>query len=102
MSDKEVNTISHLLEVEQNASTLTLKAQEDADKKIAATKLQADSEFQNQYTKIVSDYEKSFESKKSELEASKKQKISDYKEKISSASTDKNAFNSYLDSLLFA
>ena len=68
MSEKEVNTISHLLEVEQNASALTSQAQADADKKIAAAKVQADARFQEQFAQIVSDCEASYIEKTSALD----------------------------------
>jgi len=102
MSDREVNTISHLLEVEQKASLLTSHAQEDADKKIAAAKVQADAEFQAQFKKIVETCEKSYSDKVAALEESKNQKISEYKTRISAFAQDKSAFNSYLDSILLA
>lgn len=102
MSEREINTIAHLLEVEQNANALTFQAQADADKKIAAAKAQADADFQNQYRKIVADCEKSFIEKSTALENEKNQKISDYKSKITASSMDSDAFNSFLDSVLFA
>ena len=102
MSDKEVNTISHLLEVEQNAALLTSHAQEEADKKIAAAKAQSDSEFQSQYKKIVEECEKSYSEKVAVLESAKNQQIDEYKSKISASAIDKSAFNSFLDSVLLA
>lgn len=102
MSDREINTITHLLEVEQRANELTSQAQSDADKKIAAAKAQADSEFQTQYRKIVETCENSYNEKVAVLENQKNQKISDYKAKITAAPKDSAAFNSFLDSVLFA
>ena len=102
MSEREINTIAHLLEVEQNANALTFQAQTDADKKIAAAKSQADSEFQSQYRAIVENCEKSFIEKSTALENEKNKKITDYKSKIMASSTDSEAFNSFLDSVLFA
>lgn len=102
MAEKEVNTITHLLEMEQRASAMTLKAQEDADKKIAAAKAQADSEFKSQYEKIVETEEQSYNQKISALESEKAQKIAGYREKIMAVPQDKPSFNSYLDSILLA
>lgn len=102
MAEIEVNTIAHLLEMEQKASAMTLKAREDADKKIALAKAQADSEFKTQYEKIISGCEKSYAEKSSALENEKQQKISEYKSKITASAEDKAAFASYLDSVLFA
>ena len=55
MSEKEVNTITHLLEVEQKAAELTSQAQLDADKKITTAKARADSQFKSEYEKIVAE-----------------------------------------------
>ena len=102
MAEQEVNTIAHLLEMEQKASALTLKAQEDADKIIALAKAQADSEFKAQYEKIINDCEQSYNQKISELQAKKESEISSYKNQIKSSKLDNTAFNSFLDSVLFA
>ncbi len=102
MSDKEVYTISHLLEVEQKASELIAQAQADADKKIADAKSKADAMFQEQYTKIVSDCENSYSAKTSALSQENTRKIEDYKKTISASGQDRKTFNSYLDSILFA
>lgn len=100
MSEKEVNTISHLLEVEQNALALTFQAQEDADKKIVAAKAQADAEFQARFQKIVDECEKSYIEKSDALEESKSRRISEYRSKITSSALDKKAFSAFLDSIL--
>ena len=102
MAEKEVNTIAHLLEMEQKASELTLKAQEDADKKIAAAKAQADANFKEQYEKIVAECEKSYSEKSAQIKQKSDEEIASYKSKISASSKDKAAFNSFLDSVLFA
>jgi len=100
MSEREVNTISHLLEVEQAASALAFQAQTDADKKIAVAKNQADEAFQNQYQQIVAQCEKSYQEKVSALNQKKSDQITQYKSKISSAQEDRAGFNSFLDSIL--
>ena len=102
MAEKEVNTIAHLLEVELRANELTSQAQADADKKIAAAKAQADSEFKSQYEKLVSECEKSYIEKSTALEKHNSQEIASYKSKINASSLDKQSFNSFLDSILFA
>ncbi len=102
MAEKEVNTIAHLLEVELRANELTSQAQADADKKIAAAKAQADSEFKSQYEKLVSECEKSYLEKSAALEKHNSQEIASYKSKINASSLDKPSFNSFLDSILFA
>ncbi|MBQ9207689.1 MAG: hypothetical protein IJ158_13390 [Treponema sp.] len=102
MSDKEVNTISHLLEVEQKATELASQAQIEADKKIAQAKAQADSEFHAQYKNLVEEQEKLYAEKVASLESAKNKEISEYKSKISAVALESSAFNSFLDSVLLA
>ena len=102
MAEKEVNTIAHLLEVELRANELTSRAQADADKKIAAAKAQADAEFKSNYEKLVTECEKSYTEKSSALAKRNSEEVASYKSKITASSLDKQAFNSYLDTLLFA
>ena len=102
MAEQEISTIKHLLEMEEKASALTLQAQEDADKKIAMAKAQADSDFKSQYEKIISECEANFNEKSSLLEKNKDSELSSYKQKISSVPIDSAAFKSFLDSVLFA
>ncbi|MBQ0052401.1 MAG: hypothetical protein KBT11_10130 [Treponema sp.] len=100
MAEQEVNTINHLLEVEQNAQAMIQSAQIDADKKISVAKAQADSEFKAQFEKIVAENEKSFEEKSAAATAAGEAQIKEYKEKISSANLDFSAFNQLLDKIL--
>lgn len=100
MSEKEVNTISHLLEVEQKATELTSQAQLDADKKIAQAKAQADSQFKSEYEKIVAECEQNYARQTSSLDDKNLEEISSYKSKISESALDVKAFNSFLDSVL--
>lgn len=100
MSEKEVNTISHLLEVEQKATELTSQAQLDADKKIAQAKAQADSQFKSEYEKIVAECEQNYAQRTASLDDKNLEEISSYKSKISESALDVKAFNSFLDSVL--
>ena len=100
MSEKEVNTISHLLEVEQKASELTSQAQLDADKKIAQAKAQADSQFKSEYEKIVAECERNYAQKTAALDDKNLAEIASYKAKISKSAQDTEAFNAFLDSVL--
>ena len=99
MSEKEVNTITHLLEVEQKAAELTSQAQLDADKKITTAKARADSQFKSEYEKIVAECELDYKQKIATLESKKNEEISSYKAKISKNRQDKEAFTLFLDSV---
>ena len=102
MAEKEVNTIAHLLEVEQKAAAMTMHAQEDADKKIAQAKAKADLEFRTAYEEIVRECESACKKEISSIEEKKNKNVADYKASIKASVLDKTGFFSYLDSLFFA
>lgn len=100
MSEKEVNTISHLLEMERKAEELTSQTQEEASKKIASAKASADSKFKAEYEKIVSECERDYNQKVDELNKKSLEEISSYKERILRTPKDSGSFNAFLDSVL--
>ena len=65
MAEQEVDIISHLLDMERNASEVLNQAQSEAEKRISAAKSRADQQFKAQYEKIVADEESRFASETS-------------------------------------
>lgn len=100
MAEQEVNAINHLLEVEQNAQIMTQTAQIDADKKIAAAKAEADSQFKVQYDRIVEQKESEYRNETARILEESEKKIKEYKSEILSAETDTEAFNELLNKVL--
>ena len=85
MAESEVNVINHLLDVEKRASSMTSDAQAEADKRIAAYRAEAESDYQAQ-TKAID--EKHAE------------EIAAYRSEIQNTTQDTGAFNKLLDTLL--
>ena len=87
MAENEVNVISHLLEVESQATALIDDAQIESNKRITEAKTKADELFYTKYRDIV--------------EAAHNAEIESYKNKISNSEKDVDAFNSFLNKTLF-
>ncbi|MBQ6780208.1 MAG: hypothetical protein IJP62_03135 [Treponema sp.] len=102
MAEQEVDIISHLLDMERNASEVLNQAQSEAEKRISAAKSRADQQFKAQYEKIVADEESRFASETSAVSQKYDADISAYKERLAASNKDIPSFNALLDTLLFA
>lgn len=102
MAEQEVGVINHLLEVEQNAAALIQDAQIEADKRINAAKIQAESMYKERYDKLVAEQEDLFAKKSSEIAAKYEQAVSEYKQRIVVSEKHLPAFSELLDNILFA
>ncbi len=100
MAENEVNVISHLLEVESQASALIDDAQIESNKKILAAKAKADEIFYSKYRETVEVLEKQYNDKIKSYETEHNNEIESYKNKIVKSEKDVNAFNSFLNSTL--
>lgn len=100
MAEAEVNVISHLLSVEAEASGLIKNAQEEASKRLASARAQADSEFKKQFEKIVESEENTLQEKIKSLSENHKTQLEEYKSNIEKTEQDKTAFNALLKKVL--
>lgn len=101
MVGQEADVISHLLDVERNASAILAQASEDAEKRIAAARAQADQQFKAQYDDLIARLERHYAEQTTAITNSYTVAVSAYKEKIGAAAKDVPAFNALLDALLF-
>lgn len=99
MADEEVNIISHLLEVEQNASLLTKTAQEDANKMISEAKVKADEEFKTKFDKLVIEMQNEDKQKFDKIQNHYKNLMDDYEASIRQKVQNKKAFNEFMKSV---
>lgn len=97
MAENEVNVISHLLEVESQASALIGDAQNESNKKILAAKAKADEIFYTKYRDTVEFLEKEYNDKVQNYESEHNEEIKSYKDKIVHSEKDIAAFNTFLD-----
>lgn len=101
MAGQEADVIGHLLDVERNATAILTQAGEDAEKRIAAARAQADQRFKAEYDALIARLEKHYAEQTTAATDSYTVAVSAYKEKISAAAKDVPAFNALLDALLF-
>lgn len=101
MAGQEADIISHLLDVERNATAILTQAGEDAEKRIATARAQADQRFKAEYDELIARLEKQYAEQTTAATNSYTVAVSAYKEKISAAAKDVPAFNALLDALLF-
>ena len=102
MAEEEVNIISHLLEVEQNAYLQAKTAQDDANKMLSEAKAKADSEYKSQYDVLVSELEKNYKDRAERIAAEYKKNIDDYKNSVEKTEQDKPAFNAFVKKVIEA
>ena len=102
MAAEEIDIITHLLDVEKEASTTVLDAQKRADEKIAAARSQAESEFKAKYSAVVSEIEQKEKDTKSAIEKKHSADIESYKQNLNSSEKDYTSFNALMDKILFS
>lgn len=100
MAEEEVNIISHLLEVEQNAYLQAKNAQEDANKMLSDARAKADSEFKSQFDTIVAELESNYKQRIEQISAEYKKDIENYKESVEKTEQDTSSFNSFLKKVI--
>ncbi len=102
MAAEEISVITHLLDVEREASAMVLDAQKRADEKIAAARAQAEVEFKNKYSSVISEIEKNEQVAKDEIEKKHNSDILEYQQSLDSCEKDYNSFNALMDKVLFS
>jgi hypothetical protein len=100
MAKPEIDVITHLLNVEQNAFILAKDAQERANRILSDARAKADKEFDEQYKKISSTLEKDFESKKEEIASAHKKKFDEYVSSVKEVVQDTDAFKDFVKKTL--
>ncbi len=97
----ESDVIGHLISVEHEAASMMQDAQIEADKRLAAAKVQADDAYKKQYEEIIRELENKYQVCTSEISQKKQEDFKKYQEEIQQLPTDVVSFNKLLDSLLF-
>lgn len=100
MAENEVNVISHLLEVESQASALIDDAQIEGNKRIIAAKTKADELFYSKYSENVASLEIQYNQIIESYETAHKEMLESYKKQILASEKNTEAFNSFLSSKL--
>lgn len=101
MAENEANVISHLLNVEAQASDLVKEAQDEANKRISSVRAKANAEFKEEFDKIVVEHEKKYNDKISSVNENHKKTLEEYKSSVEHAEQDKDNFDVFLRKVLF-
>lgn len=97
----EVNIITHLLEVEKQASQVISVANVKGDKIISDAKANADSEFKRLYSEKAEKLQKDFETQKIQITENHQRNLNEYKKSVEDQPQNKEAFSVLLDKVLF-
>lgn len=100
MADSEINVITHLLQVESDASALVYESQAEADKRIALARSQADSQYKVLYGQIISELDCDYNNKIKSLTESHAKVLQDYKTSVEQTPQNVESFNSFLKKIL--
>ena len=97
----EIDVISHLMNVENQASSLIFDAQTVAEKNINEARARADSIYKERYDNLIKDFESNLTETKNKILQENRNSFQEYQQKIQSVAKDEKSFNALLDSLLF-
>ena len=97
----ENNVISHLMNVENQASTLIFEAQTVAEKNISDARATAENLYKQKYEKLLNELELDYSEKIQKIIQNNKNSFNQYQQKIQDLPQDEKSFNELLDSLLF-
>ena len=100
MADSEINVITHLLQVENDASSLVNESQAEADKRIAFARSQADSKYKTEYEQIIAKRDSEYNEKIKSIKELHKKTLQDYKTSIEQIPQNIEAFNLFLKKVL--
>ena len=97
----EVDVISHLMNVENQASALIFEAQTVAEKNISDARATAENLYKQKYEKLLNELESYYSEKIQKIIQNNKNSFNEYQQKTQNLSQDVKSFNELLESLLF-
>ena len=97
----EVDVISHLMNVENQASALIFEAQTVAEKNISDARTTAENLYKQKYEKLLNELESYYSEKIQKIIQNNKNSFNEYQQKTQNLSQDVKSFNELLESLLF-
>lgn len=100
MAENEANVISHLLNVEAQASDLVKEAQDEADKRLSSAHTKADAEFKEKFSRAVAELEKNYSARLSSIDENHNKMLEEYKSSVINTEQNKDDFNLFLKQVL--
>ena len=89
----EIDVISHLMNVENQASSLIFDAQTVAEKNINEARAKADSIYKERYDNLIKDFESNLTETKNKILQENRNSFQEYQQKIQSVVQDEKSFN---------
>lgn len=99
--NEELNVISHLLEVEKEASYLVDDALKESEKRLSEARSQLSSKYKKEYESLVKTMDGDFQSKKNDLQKKHDDALAEYKSSVENRNQNTKAFNQLVHKLLF-
>ncbi|MCQ2592877.1 MAG: hypothetical protein MJ188_08840 [Treponema sp.] len=96
----EVGVITHLLQVEKDASGLIDEAVKDAEEKLSIVRAQANQEFKEKYNFVIDVLEKEYNQNVEILQNAHAEEIKAFQESLQTRNQNKKAFFNLLDNIL--
>lgn len=97
----ELNVITHLIQVEKEASALINDALSEADKRISSAKASYNASYKEKYEVLIKNLEENYKEESQKIQENHKKEIQDYKEKLEKLNQDSSSFNELIENLLF-
>lgn len=95
----EQDVITHLIDVERQASDLLLEAQTEADSRVMAAKEQAEKDYRVAYEKIINDLDASLAAEQKKIEQARNDQNTEYNSRLEAVKKDYSMFSALLDSV---
>ncbi len=97
----EGDVLTHLIDVEHEASLLILEAQKESDKRLAAARAKADSDFSEKFCKIQEELAAQKTASENKIIEDYKNTFEKYKKDLESIPQDVQALNKALENYFF-
>ena len=97
MAESDVNVISHLLNVESEASELVQGAQNEANKRLVSERAKAEQQVKEKLDNVNKEIEKSYSLKLAEITDGHTKIIDEFKKSVEHTEQNKTSFNALLE-----
>ena len=102
MAESETNVISHLLEIEDEATSIIDAAQIESNERVLSSKAIADELFHSKYAEIVQKFEGEYTETINNYSKSHDEEFESYKNYILQSKKDVESFNAFMNKVLFS
>lgn len=101
-NSEEISVINHLLKVEKEAYALIDEALKDSEIKIASARAASDSEYREKYGECVRKLENEYKNNLASISEGHHKLLEEYKSQLVNQPQNYQAFEKFLDKILFA